>query len=99
MVHETNGAIVGISLTGHALFDQAGRDIVCASATTAAIVTANAIERLFGELAIESEADEGKIVLMMKDIENETIQTLLRNLIVSLEELEAQYPENIKILT
>lgn len=95
---KNNDAINRITLKGHALFDEVGKDIVCASATTAAIITANAIERLHGTASIRSEADNGRIDLLIKDTMNETIQTLLRNLIVSLEELETQYSDYIKIL-
>lgn len=96
-VKHKNDAIERITLKGHALFDVAGKDIVCASATTAAIVTANAIERLYGQSAIKSEADDGRIELFILDTMNTTIQILLRNLIVSLEDLEEQYSSYIKI--
>lgn len=87
-----------VTLKGHALFADEGQDIVCASATTAVIVTANGIERLYGKDAITSKATSGMIQLVINEMKNDTIQILLANLIDSLQELEDQYPKNIKIL-
>jgi uncharacterized protein len=86
-----------IKLSGHALFAEMGQDIVCASATTAAIVTANGIERLYGQDAITSKASSGVIHLIIKK-SNDVIELLLDNLINSLKDLENQYPDNIKII-
>jgi uncharacterized protein YsxB (DUF464 family) len=98
IVKKAENFITEITLKGHALFADEGQDIVCASATTVAIVTANAIERLYGETAITSKAEHGEIKLLIKDTINNNIQLLLENMIESLKELEIQYSNHIKIL-
>ena len=84
-----------IIVEGHALFDEYGKDIVCASVSSIAITSINAILRI-DEEAIECLQDEGFIEVKIKK-HSEVIDVLLENMISLFKELESQYKENIKI--
>ena len=43
---ERNGNFVGFSVSGHAMFDEAGRDIVCAAVSSAVQLTVNGITEI-----------------------------------------------------
>lgn len=85
-----------ITIKGHAGYDEYGRDIVCASASSIAITTINAI------LSFDSEAinyEEKKDELIINVLKNDKITKILINNMVSLfEELANQYEENIKVI-
>ncbi|HHW69045.1 MAG TPA: ribosomal-processing cysteine protease Prp [Tenericutes bacterium] len=84
-----------ITIKGHAGYSEQGFDIVCASVSTLAISTINAIIR-FDENAIKYEEKDGYLKI---DILKHTKETavLLENMVDLLKELEKQYNKNIKI--
>ena len=85
-----------ITIKGHAGYDEYGRDIVCASASSIAITTINAI------LSFDSEAinyEQKKDELIINVLKNDKYtKTLLNNMISMFEELASQYEENIKVI-
>ncbi len=85
-----------IIIKGHAGYDEYGRDIVCASASSIAITTINAI------LSFDSEAinyEQKKDELIINVLKNDKYtKTLLNNMIRMFEELASQYEENIKVI-
>ncbi len=85
-----------IKVEGHAGYDHSGKDIVCASVSTAIILSANLIKRL-GEMdKVLLNVDDGYFLLEVKQ-NSSTIKAVLDNLVWTLEELEIQYPKYIKI--
>ncbi len=93
-VKENNNLIEDISITGHAMFDDYGKDIVCASVSSIVITTVNAIERIDREAISYTEEPFHLKVLY----DNEIVYELLDNMISILKELEQSYPQNIKFL-
>lgn len=89
------GLIKTISVKGHALFGEYGSDIVCASVSTALIVTANALETLGYKEQFFAKVEEGNFELEVYQSDS-IIQGLLSNLEYTLNELEAQYKPYIK---
>lgn len=89
-----NGIIKSIEISGHAQYDESGKDIVCAAVSTAIIVTVNAIELLKMNSKRSLSIEEGyfKIEVLNND---DLINTLLINLEYTLYDLEKQYPEYI----
>ena len=85
-----------ITIKGHSGYDEYGRDIVCASASSIAITTINAI------LSFDSEAinyEQKKDELIINVLKNDKYtKTLLNNMISMFEELANQYEENIKVI-
>ncbi len=85
-----------IIITGHANYDDIGKDIVCASVSSIVITTINGILEI-DEDAIEYEDLDNKIELeVIKN--NDIVNKLIKNMIFMLEVLEKDYPKNIKIL-
>ncbi len=84
-----------IEIKGHAMYDDFGKDIVCASVSTIVITTVNAILR-FDENAIKYEQKDGYLSIDILKNTKET-DTLILNMIELLKELELQYKKNIKI--
>lgn len=85
-----------IEVSGHALYDHSGKDIVCASVSTALIVTINALEKLDVLEFIKYDIEEGYFQLEVVK-EDQTVKALLDNLVYSLTDLSNQYPKYIKI--
>ncbi|HLT00333.1 MAG TPA: ribosomal-processing cysteine protease Prp [Acholeplasma sp.] len=92
-----NDQIKHIKVKGHALFGDYGTDIVCASVSTALIMTANAIEILGLNDHIQTKVKSGDFELKVKKY-NPTVEGLLQNLKYTFSELEAQYNSHIKNL-
>ena len=83
-----------IQISGHAKFDDYGKDIVCASVSSIVCTTVNAI------LNINSSAIEviDNKDLIIKILSNDTITNkLINNMISLLKDLSEQYKENLKI--
>lgn len=84
-----------ITITGHAGYAEFGHDIVCASVTSIAITTINAIIRIDRE-AIDAKAKDGLIVINV--LKNEKmVDLLITNMMELLKELEKTYKKYIKI--
>ncbi|MBQ9024454.1 MAG: ribosomal-processing cysteine protease Prp [Bacilli bacterium] len=85
-----------IEVSGHANFDDYGKDIVCASVSTLVISTINNIIDV-DEDSILYEENDNKIKIEIKN-NNEIVKKLINNMVLMLESLEKDYPKNIKIL-
>jgi hypothetical protein len=93
-VKENNNFIEEVSITGHAMFDDYGKDIVCAAVSSIVITTVNAIERLDRDaVSYTEEPFELKVLY-----DNEIVYELLDNMISLLKELEQSYPKNIRFV-
>ena len=93
-IKNNNDYIEEVSITGHAMYDDFGKDIVCSSVSSIVITTVNAIERIDKESISYTEIPFSLKVLK----ESELTNILLENMISLLKELGSQYPENIKFL-
>lgn len=93
-VEEKNKEVNKVMITGHALYDDYGKDIVCASVSSIVITTVNAILRI-DEKAIFVE--EKPFVIEVKK-STEITKKLIENMISLLKELERDYPKNIRFL-
>ena len=84
-----------ITIKGHADYEEFGKDIVCASVTSIATTTINAIIRLDSE-AISFKSNAGLIDIVIKK-HSDLVDTLLLNMTELLKELEKDYKKYIKI--
>ena len=84
-----------ISILGHAMYDDYGKDIVCSAASSIATTTINGILTLDeGSLSYQV----NKEGLIIEKISNDEItQKLLGNMVNLLKQLEEQYPTNIEV--
>jgi len=90
----TNSIIDEINITGHANYEESGKDIVCAGVSASLITTVNAILE-FDNKSIEYKEEKS---FNLKNIKKDKItNTLLVNLINIFKQIENQYSENIKV--
>lgn len=84
-----------VIIEGHALYDDFGKDIVCAAASSIVTTTVNGILSLKEDaLTYEYMEDSFKIDNISND---ETTQKLIGNMVSLLEELQENYPKNINV--
>lgn len=84
-----------IKISGHALYDDYGKDIVCASVSSIVITSINAIIRI-DEKTVSYNKSEGVIeVEILKH--NEVTDKIILNMIELLKELSNNYQDNVKI--
>jgi uncharacterized protein len=93
-------SIQSFIISGHAFFADRGKDIVCAGASAVSIGAINAVHAITG-VTPEIEQGDGFLRCVIpdklpEDI-NEKVQLLLEGMIVSLQTIEEEYGEHIKI--
>lgn len=84
-----------VKISGHANYAEEGFDIVCASVSSIAITTINAIIKIDSNSIKYSEEDGLLEIEILKN--DKTINILIDNMISMLTELEKQYKKYIKI--
>lgn len=84
-----------IKISGHANYAESGFDIVCASVSSIAITTVNAIIRVNSNSIKYSEEDGLLEIEILKN--DKIVNILIDNMISMLTELEKQYKKYIKI--
>lgn len=94
-VKEKNNELKSISVRGHAMYDVCGKDIVCSAVSTCVITTVNGILEIDDTL-IDVEQKENEIIITLKE-DNDIVNSLLKNMIDILSDLERQYPKNIRL--
>ncbi len=94
-VKKKDNVINYVKIKGHSGYSEKGYDIVCASVSSIAIATVNAIVRLDNK-AIQYSEDDGLLEInILKS--SDTVNTLILNMINLFEELRKDYKEYIKI--
>lgn len=84
-----------ISILGHAMYDDYGKDIVCSAVSSITITTINGILTL-DEGSLSYQVNK-KGLIIEKISTDEITQKLLGNMVNLLKELEQQYPTNIEV--
>ena len=94
-VEKENGHFKKISILGHAMYDDIGKDIVCSAVSSIVITTVNGILTIDKGTITYLASSRG---LTIKVLNNDRItQLLLKNMIKMLKELELKYKENIEV--
>ena len=93
---KNNNYYKGIIITGHANYDDYGKDIVCASVSSIVITTINAIIEFDPESIYYEDLNNRILIEKLKD--DDITNKLINNMIELLEELEKSYKDNIKII-
>lgn len=96
-VTKKNQQIQEVSIQGHAMYDDFGKDIVCAAVSSCVITTVNGILEIDKDWILAKQDSKG--VLIQVQNSNGVCQKLLTNMISLLEELHDQYPKNLKIIS
>ena len=89
-----NDNFKNLKITGHAGYADKGKDIVCASASSIILSSINLAIEFNSEVKYTDDLNKIEIINNTND---ENVQKVFSNMILSLEELERQYPDNIKI--
>lgn len=84
-----------ITIKGHALYDDFGKDIVCAGVSSILITTINGILKI-DQTLISYTAESGSVTVNVLK-QNEICFLLLENMMDLLNELQEKYKKNIKI--
>ena len=85
-----------ISILGHAMYDEYGKDIVCSAVSSIVTTTIN------GCIALDKGSldylvnEEGLFITCING--NINTQKLINNMVSLLKELEEKYPTNIKVM-
>ena len=83
-----------IIIKGHAMYDDFGRDIVCAAVSSTVITSINACLSIDNDSIIYNDKDGLSIEIVKND--DVTIK-ILQSMISNLRELERAYPKNLQI--
>ncbi len=94
-VSKNNDKYTNINFKGHANFNEFGKDIVCAAVSSTMLCTVNAIYLINEDSINVIKNDNDFNIKVIKD--NDITNKLLENMMHCLENLEKQYPKNIKI--
>src|SRR5690625_5140734 len=100
-VFRENNKITAFELSGHANSGPYGHDLVCAGVSAVSFGTINAILKLCDiNLHIDQTNDGGYLNVKVPplDIKNENVQLLLEGMLVSLQTIERDYGQYIKII-
>ena len=84
-----------ITILGHAMYDDYGKDIVCSACSSIVITTVNGILEL-KKGSLDYLVSKKGMTINVK-IDDETTQILLNNMVSLLRELEGNYPNNIEV--
>lgn len=88
-----------LTVSGHAFYDEYGKDIVCAAVSAVTINMINAVEALL-HVRLETEQRDGFIACRVPELEHEVaqqVQLLLEALVYSLTAIRDAYPEHVTI--
>ena len=94
-VVKENNLYKKVSILGHAMYDEYGKDIVCSAVSSIVTTTINGCIALDKDSLSYEVNEEG--VIISNIVEGNT-QTLINNMVSLLKELEEKYPTNIKVM-
>ena len=91
-IKKENNQIKQILFSGHSLYDDYGKDIVCAGISSILVTSVNAILK-YNEKALKYTIRKGVLVEILQT--DKVIDLLINNMIDLLKELNNSYPKNI----
>lgn len=83
-----------IEVTGHAGYNDYGKDIVCASVSSIILSSVNLAHDFNDNVIYKDENDK---ITIINETNDENVKKVFNNMILCLIDLEKQYPSNIKI--
>ena len=96
-----NDRITGFSISGHSGYAEAGSDIVCAAISAVVTMAETTINDVLGAKAkvrVKDEQARISLTLPASCDEEETVQAVLAGMMVTLINLQEQYPDFIEVL-
>ena len=94
-VVKENAKYKKITIAGHAMYDDYGKDIVCSACSSIVTTTVNGILALNKGSLGYLVSKKGMSIDIKSD--DQTTQILINNMVSLLKELEGNYPDNIEV--
>ncbi len=94
-VEKVNAKYKKISILGHAMYDDYGKDIVCSAASSIVTTSINGILAL-NKGSLSYLVSKKGVSIDIKSTDT-TTQILINNMVSLLKELEVNYPANIEV--
>ena len=95
-ITKENAKFKKITVLGHAMYDDYGKDIVCSAVSSIVTTTVNGVLALDKQSLSYLVSKKGMTISIKN--EDSTTQILIGNMVSLLKELEKQYPANIKVM-
>ena len=95
------GRITGFSVSGHSGYAEAGQDIVCAAISAVVAMVETTINDVCGAKAkVRVKDEDARITLTLPTScdEEETVQSVLSGMMLTLISLKEDYPDYIEVL-
>jgi len=87
-----DGYYTGFTVSGHAMFNQKGKDIVCAAISVLTINTINALDEINHEsMDVDMDENKGLLKMVLLSHKEESSQTLMKTLVLGLESIQKEY--------
>jgi uncharacterized protein YsxB (DUF464 family) len=101
IVRNVEKVIIRFKVSGHAYYNDPGKDIVCAGVSAVTIGAVNAIEKLTGLVPVAVIDDSGLLKAetpySTDSFKNGQVQLLLEGMVVALESIVESYGKFVKI--
>ena len=94
-ITKENSKYKKITILGHAMYDDYGKDIVCSACSSIVTTTVNGILALDKGSLDYMVSQKGMSINIKND--DKTTQILINNMVRLLKELEKNYPDNIEV--
>ena len=94
-VVKENNLYKKVSIIGHAMYADYGKDIVCSAVSSIVTTTINGCIALDKD-SLSYEVNEDGVII--SNINGSNTNTLIHNMVSLLKELEEKYPTNIKVM-
>ena len=94
-ITKENAKYKKITVLGHAMYDDYGKDIVCSAVSSIVTTTVNGVLALDKQSLSYLVSKKGMTISIKN--EDSTTQILIGNMVSLLKELEKQYPANIEV--
>ena len=94
-ITKENSKYKKITILGHAMYDDYGKDIVCSACSSIVTTTVNGILALDKGSLDYMVSKKGMSINIKSD--DETTQILINNMVSLLKELAGNYPDNVEV--
>lgn len=89
-----DGNVKSLTVSGHANYDDVGKDIVCAGVSAVVTGGVNALDKY--EKYVKCEVDNGVVSYEVLEVEHDS-QIVLKTILTQLETIEEAYKKYVKI--
>ncbi len=94
----SDGSVYGFEIRGHAGLDNSGKDILCASVSSAAFLTVNTLTDIIGEKVDCSLLNDGYMKAVVHNLQFKSSSDLLKGFECHIRSLANDYPKNLKVI-